>query len=297
LLDKMVELIDSLKITQPFYFVADAYYANQKVIRGMLAQNNHLVTRVRINAVAYYPAPSVPEKQKKRGRPKKYGKKIKLSSLLSKKASMQTAKSPVYGEENVDIAFCSIDLLWRPVGVRVRFVAVQHPSRGKCILMSTDLSLNPIDIIRIYGLRYKIEVGFKQAVRTIGTYAYHFWMMDMKPLRRRQGNQYLHRETKDYRENILRKIHAYHVFVHAGIVAQGLLQYLSIAFPELVWNSFGSWLRTIRPGIPPSELVTKMALKEAFPEFLLGKTNESILMKFIRERVDLYRSEGLRLVS
>ena len=158
-------------------------------------------------------------------------------------------------------------------------------------------SANSVKLNVIYGLRYKIEVGFKQAVRTIGTYAYHFWMMDMKPLRRRQGNQYLHRETKDYREKVLGKIHAYHIFVHVGIVAQGLLQYLSIAFPERVWNSFGSWLRTIRPGIPPSELVTKLALKESFPEFLMGKTNESILMKFIRERVDLYRSEGLRLVS
>ena len=43
---------------------------------------------------------------------------------------------------------------------------------------------------------------------------------------------------------------AYHRFVHAGIVAQGILQYLSSTFPTLVWGSFGSWLRTIRPGIP-----------------------------------------------
>ena len=41
---------------------------------------------------------------------------------------------------------------------------------------------------------------------------------------------------------------AYHVFIHAGVVCQGLLQYLAVAFPGLVWNSFDSWLRTIRPG-------------------------------------------------
>jgi hypothetical protein len=43
--------------------------------------------------------------------------------------------------------------------------------------------------------------------------------------------------------------------VHAGIVAQGLLQYLACAHEALVWKSFGSWFRTLRPGIPPSERV------------------------------------------
>jgi hypothetical protein len=154
---------------------------------------------------------------------------------------------------------------------------------------------DPLDIIRLYGWRFKIELSFKQAVHTIGAYAYHFWMQGMKPLRPRHGNQYLHRESERYRHNVMRKLDAYHRFVHAGIVAQGLLHYLSSAFPTLVWGCFGSWLRTIRPGIPPSELVATLALRNTLPYFLLGGHVNSILAKFIAERVDPNRCEGLRL--
>ena len=45
----------------------------------------------------------------------------------------------------------------------------------------------------------------KQAVRLIGSFAYHFWMQDMNPLRRRNGDQYLHRESQDYRDAVKRK--------------------------------------------------------------------------------------------
>src|SRR5712691_4011189 len=56
LLDKMILLIDSLGLKQPFYFVADAYYASGKIVRGLLTQGNHLVTRVKSNSVAFFPA-------------------------------------------------------------------------------------------------------------------------------------------------------------------------------------------------------------------------------------------------
>ena len=108
LLDKMVALLGSLAISVPFYFVADAYYASGKVIRSLLLQGNHLITQVRINAVAFHPAP-VPKGPRPKGRPKKYGKKVRLRSLLSNTDQMQTAESPVYGERNVTIRFRSID--------------------------------------------------------------------------------------------------------------------------------------------------------------------------------------------
>ena len=296
LLDKMLGLLDILAIKVPFYFVADAYYATGKMVRGLLKQGNHLVTRVKSNAVAY--APATPKKgQKKKGRPKTYGQKKKLKSLLKDPKSMQLVASPVYGEHDVTIQYRVCDLLWRPVGLLVRFVAVIHPTRGACILMCTDTTLSAVDIIRLYGLRFKIECSFKQAVRQIGSFAYHFWMKDMIPLRYHNGNQYLHRKSADYRSRVKRKMRAYHAFIQAGVVAQGLLQYLAVVAPKLVWDSFGSWLRTIRPGIPPSELVVANALRQTLPDFLLAPAKTNSLTKFITDRQDTQNMRIFRLAS
>lgn len=296
LLDKMLGLLDILAIEAPFYFVADAYYAAGKMVSGLLEQGNHLLTRVKSNAVAYAPAP--PKKGRKtRGRPKIYGKKTKLTSLLAHIKSMHQVPSPVYGECSVTLRYRVRDLLWRPAGRLVRFVAVIHPTRGACILMCTDTSLSAVDIIRLYGLRFKIEHSFKQATRQIGSFAYHFWMKDMIPLRYRNGNQYLHRKSADYRSRVKRKMRAYHTFIQAGVVAQGLLQYLAVVAPKLVWDSFGSWLRTIRPGIPPSELVVAIALRQTLPDFLLAFSKSNSLTKFITERQDTQNMRIFRLAS
>jgi DDE superfamily endonuclease len=296
LLDKMLGLLGIVSIGTAFYFVADAYYAAGKVVKGLLKQGHHLVSRVRSNAVAY--APAEPQNGKrKRGAPKRYGKKIKVKSLLSDADSMQEAPSPVYGEDKVIVRYRVRDLLWRPAGQLVRFVAIIHPTRGPLLLMCTDISLGAVEIIRLYGLRFKIEHSFKQAIRLIGSLAYHFWMKDMVPLRHRNGNQYLHRQSSKYRAQIKRKVHAYHVFIQAGVVAQGLLQYLAVVNSKLVWRSFGSWLRTIRPGIPPSEFVVANSLRRTLPDFLLVSSKVCSLAKFIADRQDTNDMRIFRLVA
>lgn len=295
LTDKMVALVQLVDAGLLFYFVGDAYYACHAVASGIINLGGELVSRLKRNAVAY--EPSIPRRVKRRGRPKFYGNKIKLTVLFDDAKKMTSAESPVYGEKGVTIFYRSVDLIWKPLGRVVRFVAVAHPVRGRCLFMCTDLNAAAIDIIKLYGIRFKIEVSFKNALRVVGAYAYHFWMSAMTPVKRGSGNQYLHRETEKYRQAVRIKIAAYHRYIQVGLIAQGLLQYLSSAFPQLVWKNFGSWLRTIRPGIPPSEMVTAQALRNSFPEFLTGSTESVPLTKFILERVDIGRAEGLRLTG
>jgi len=294
----MILLVNALNMDEPFIFVADAYYAAGKIVRGLLERGNHLVTRVKTNAVAFM-LPPLPDERttRKRGRPKKYGEKINLASLLADNDAFLNAQSPIYGETGVTLRYRVADLLWRPVGILVRFVLVRHPTRGSIFLMATDLNLSPIEIIEIYGLRFKIELSFKQALRVVGTFAYHFWMASMTPISRKSGDQHLHMKTAAYRDGVRRKLAAYHRHIQLGLVAQGLLQILSATSSELVWRSFGSWFRTIRPGLAPSELVTAIALRNTLPEFLADNQNNSILTKFLREKIDLERSEGIRLIA
>jgi hypothetical protein len=295
LLDKMLILLKIVSDGEPFYFVGDAYYAAHTIIVGLLEIGCHLITRVKSNAVAY--VPYVHDGLKKRGRPRFYGEKITLKSLLTDAIRMQYAASPVYGEKDVTLSYVVRDLLWKPAGKLVRFVAVSHTSRGSLLLMSTDINLDAVEIIRVYGLRFKIEYGFKQAVHQIGSFLYHFWMQGMEPLKRRGGNQYLHRKSLKYRKNVERKLHAYHVFIQAGVISQGILQYLSVAFPKLVWNSFGSWLRTVRPGIAPSELVVANALRQSLPHFLLSSADHHAFAKFIAQRQDVENTEIFSLAA
>ncbi len=296
LLDKMLVLLDSLELSVPFYCIADAYYASKKTVSGLISQGNQLITRVRSNAVAYLPLKHSSSKRK-RGRPKKYGKKIKLNTLFHNPETMQVAESPLHGEKGVQLKYRSMDLLLRPLGILVRFVAVIHPSKGSAIYMCTDLSLPPVEIIRIYGLRFKIEVSFKQALYTLGSFLYHFWMKGMIPIRKASKDQYLHRKSDAYRNAVIRKLDAYHRFIQVGLVAQGILQYLSATFYDLVWANFGSWLRTIRPGIPPSEHVTSIALRNSFPDFLSVSSQYSIFTKFLIEKMDFRYAEALRLAA
>ena len=72
---------------------------------------------------------------------------------------------------------------------------------------------------------------------------------------------------------------------------------LAILHAGTVWQRFGSSLRTIRPGIAPSEGVVTLALRQCLPEFLVTNTETNPLAEFITQNPDLDRAEGWSLAS
>jgi hypothetical protein len=287
LLDKLAALLVGLPWDQTVTVVADAYYAAAKFARALLQAGHHLVTRVRTTAVAYFPAS--PRPGKRRGRRALYGPKTKLRDWFHLQNRFVKAPSPVYGEANVTVRYYTYDLIWRPLGQLVRFVWVIHPTRGRLVLLCTDLTLAPLEIIRLYGWRFKIEVSFKQAIHTLGAYAYHFWMQDMNPIRRGDGSQHPHRQSETYRQHLRRKLAAYERHIQLGLIAQGLLQYLAVNFRRVIWFNFHTYIRTASPQKPPSEWVVAHALRQSWPQFLAGSPDSAILKKFLASKISLDR--------
>jgi hypothetical protein len=297
LLDKLCDLLLELDWTVRLILVADAYYAAAKMARRLSTDGHHLVTRVRSNAVAYFPPKPPSTKRPRRGRPRRYGRKIKLREWFRFKKDFQRAPSPVYGESNVQIRYYTADLLWRPLGQLVRYVWVIHPTRGRLVLLCTDLTLPALEIIRLYGWRFKIEVSFKQAIHTIGAYAYHFWMSDMKPIRRGSGNQILDHRSPTYRQHVRRKLAAYQRHIQLGLIAQGLLQYLALRFRRLVWFNFHSYIRSASPEKPPSEWAVTFTLRQTWPNFLADCSESRILKKFLASKIAPKRCPFFRLLD
>lgn len=271
----------------PAILIADAYYAASSVVHSVLEEGCHIVTRVQHNAVAHYPP--VPAGKKKRGRPPKYGEKVWLSKLFFQFDEIATQLE--------DCRYYCINLLWKQAKHLVRFVLIEHETKGRCIIMTTHLSLDPLTIVKIYRIRWMIETGFKQAIHVIGTFSYHFWMKTMEPIRRRSKGQWLHRKSASYRQQVERKLKAFHVHVMLGCICQGLALHLSLNFREAVWASFSGWLRTMNRSQEPSELVVANALSATLPNFLQATKNGLSWQKFFLKRVDLERQGPMSRVA
>jgi hypothetical protein len=113
----------------------------------------------------------------------------------------------------------------------------------------------------------------------------------MKPLKRGDGNQHVHRTSDAYRGAIRRKLAAFHLHVQLGCIAQGLLQHLSLNYTAEVWLCFRSRLRTMNPALPPSELVAANALRAAIPGFFSPSQLDPKLKKIL----DQYRRSEIHL--
>jgi len=163
---------------EPTVVALDAYFCSEKawsVIDNKLTANGErlveIVTRGQKNTVAYTvpQAPTV----KRRGQPRKYGEKIVLRDLFSDMSRFTHTTMELYGKQT-KVKYLCLDLIWRPVKKLVRFVLVETDGR-QCILMSSNLTFAPKDIITVYALRFKIEPSFNEQKNDVGSFDYHFW--------------------------------------------------------------------------------------------------------------------------
>ncbi len=277
------------KMKHPSYLVLDAYFsvgtvfmeAEKILIDGI--QTVHILTRAKKNVVAYHPAPKATKK--KCGRKKMYGKKIKLMQLFdssAKKYQFQSANAVIYKKEET-IRYLVLDLLWKPTKGMLRFVLIES-SRGRMILITSDMNLQPIVAVELYCRRVTIETMFDVLKNTLGGLAYHFWSSYLtpasrKPLKKKDNNQ-----RSNNPERTVITLEAIEKFVNVQLLVIGTLQMIAKLYPTEVLEKARCWLRT-QTSKTPSEFVTKMALKNEIQNNLstIGKNWISDLIRARQE--------------
>ena len=141
--------------------------------KGSIQENDrrmlHIITRAKDNVVAYELKPCA---YRGRGRPPKYGRKIELKKLFSSRANDFVNMTVNVYDETKTLAVLCLDLLWRPLGDTLRFVLVKDGERA-FILLCSDLTMAPSEIVSLYARRFKIEVTFKMIKHVIGGSYYH----------------------------------------------------------------------------------------------------------------------------
>ena len=260
LIDKLGLEVCWLPIGEPFLVLADAYYCAADFVGLVLAQGGHVVTVARSNAVAFEaPKP----KSGGPGRKPLYGAKVKLASLFGSLLCVATVKA--YGQQPTEVRYWTRDLTWRGTGKVVRYVGAVFPNGKRAILMCTDTTLSPEAIIEAYSARMRIEQGFKVLLHNVGAYSYHFWTLAMQKIKRRSKGQFIHHEPEEVRSKIFETHGAFELFVGCGLIAQGLLQYLAVAFPAEVTSLRGKWYRSQLATASPTEEIVQDALRQALP--------------------------------
>jgi len=253
---KRILLLDRLFLTVPALRELDKINAE--------GQTMEIVTKAKSNCTAF----ELPgEKTGKRGRPRIKGKKLKLFDLFQSAAEQfDSAEVLLYGKLE-QVRYLCIDLLWgKGLYKKLRFVLVKY-GETLSALVSTDLSMMPIDIIQLYGRRFAIEPMFREMKQVICAFGYRFWSKYMPKLNRykkKTDPDPLEQVCTTAQKRIKLALKAIEGFVFCAIVATGLLQMISMRFSSTNELRQTRYLRTRRNTIASEATVADFFQKNFY---------------------------------
>jgi DDE superfamily endonuclease len=161
--------------------VGDSAFSALEWLPALVQQNITVVTRLRLDAALYEPAPFRPPGTK--GRPRKKGKRLAtLRQVLASKATRwQRLTVPGwYGEGDRVIEVCSRTAVWYHTGlppVPIRWVLIRDPRQcfDPQALLCTDLRQTPLSIVSGFVQRWQVEVTCQEARRMLGVETQRQW--------------------------------------------------------------------------------------------------------------------------
>lgn len=254
---KAVLLLDRLYLTVPALRTLEELNADGQVM--------HIVTKAKRNCVAY----QLPEIiLGRRGRPRKKGAAVKLfDQFMTEIERFNTTEIRLYGKLEQVRYYCA-DLLWgQGLYKMLRFVLVEY-NNTRTVLVSTDLTLLPLDIIKLYGKRFCIEVMFREMKQVICAFGYRFWSKHMPKL-----NRFKKKTDPDPVEQVINQqdrkrikltVKAIEGFMFCSIVATGLLQMTALRFSGTDELANLRFLRTYRNIIASEATVADFLRKNFF---------------------------------
>ena len=161
--------------------VGDSSFAALDLLASLVRQGLICVTRLRLDAALYEPAP--PRQPGTRGRPRKKG--ARLPTLAQVLADPDTAWQTLsisgwYGTPERRLEICSQTAVWFHSGlppVPVRWVLLRDP-QGEFdpqALLCTDAARTPSQIISWFVQRWPVEVTFREARDHLGVETQRQW--------------------------------------------------------------------------------------------------------------------------
>jgi hypothetical protein len=163
--------------------VADSGYAAIRLLAccGQLRRPIAAITRLRLDAALYDPAP--PRRPRQNGRPRVEGR--RQPTLAARISDPATTWSPVvvaawYGAGPRTVEVASATAVWYHTGlppVPIRWVLVRDPLGhfDTQALLCTDLAAEPAQILAWFVLRWRVEVTLEEARRHLGVETQRQW--------------------------------------------------------------------------------------------------------------------------
>lgn len=144
------------------YFVADAWFSKEPFVRAIIEMGMHFIGRLRDDADLRYICVQPPSG--KRGRPRKYDGKVDVKNLNMKVFQLI--------EESPECTICSGIVYSKSLKRNIRLTHVVYKAEnGRTntkLYFSTDINLEPKDILELYRSRFQIEFLYRDAKQHTG---------------------------------------------------------------------------------------------------------------------------------